>query len=299
MVKPAIIASALVVVPAIGLSGCANGNQSANPTTSTTTGTSETSTSLAPGTQRLTAQLNSADGRPVANAMLDFANGYATITVETVAKGILSPGFHGLHIHSVDKCETNSVAPTGGATGDFNSAGGHYQAPGHTAEPASGDVTSLQVRSDGSAKLVTTTDAFTAADLLAGGKTALIIHENADNFGNIPTDRYQQKNGSAGSDQETLATGDAGKRAACGVIESASATTTTSATSATTTTTTPTTGAPATVVPTTPATTASPTLSPSTSTSTSTSTVTVTSGTTTFSTPSYPFQPGVPNQPGG
>ena len=297
MIKPAMIAGALLVVPAVGLSGCAKGNQSANQTTSGTTGTSETTaTSLAPGTQRLSAQLNSADGRPVANATLDFANGYATITVETVAKGILSPGFHGLHIHAAGKCEANSVAPTGGAAGDFNSAGGHYQAPGHTGEPASGDLTSLQVRSDGSAKLVTTTDAFTAADLLAGGKTALIIHENADNFGNIPTDRYQQKNGSPGVDQETMSTGDAGKRVACGVIDSASATAT-SSTTTTTSTTTATTEAPATVVPTTTATTTSPTLSPSTS--TSTSTVTVTSPTTTFSTPTNPFPPGMPNQPGG
>ena len=40
--------------------------------------------------------------------------------------------------------------------------------PGHSGHPASGDLTSLQVREDGSAKLVTTTDAFTAEDLLGG-----------------------------------------------------------------------------------------------------------------------------------
>ena len=43
--------------------------------------------------------------------------------------------------------------------------------------------------------LVTTTDAFTAEDLLAGSKTAIIIHEKADNFANIPPERYQQING--------------------------------------------------------------------------------------------------------
>ena len=56
-----------------------------------------------------------------------------------------------MHIHSVGKCEANSVAPTGGAPGDFISAGGHFQAPGHSGHPASGDLTSLQVREDGSA----------------------------------------------------------------------------------------------------------------------------------------------------
>ncbi len=47
--------------------------------------------------------------------------------MQTTAAGELAPGFHGLHIHSVGKCEANSVAPTGGAPGDFASAGGHLQ----------------------------------------------------------------------------------------------------------------------------------------------------------------------------
>lgn len=161
-------------------------------------------------------------------------------------------------------------------------AGSHFQVPGHTGHPASGDLTSLEVRSDGSAKLVTTTDAFTAADLLAGQRTALIIHEKADNFGNIPPDRYQQKNGAAGPDEETLATGDSGKRVACGVIESASAATTSP-------TTTTATEVPATTSPTTAAT--SPTET------TGTTTVTVTVPTTTTGTPTSPTEPGAPLPP--
>ena len=65
---------------------------------------------------------------------------------------------------------------------------------------------------------MTTTDAFTEDDLLAGQKTAIIIHENADNFANIPPERYNQVNGTPGPDETTMATGDAGKRVACGVI---------------------------------------------------------------------------------
>ena len=159
-----------------------------------------------------------ADGTTVATADIEFAGGFATVTVETTAPGELTPGFHGLHIHSVGQCEANSVAPTGGAPGDFNSAGAHFQKAGHTGHPASGDLTSLQVRADGTAKLVTTTDAFTAEDLLGGAKTAIIIHEKADNFANIPPERYQQVNGAPPPDETTLATGDAGKRVACGVI---------------------------------------------------------------------------------
>lgn len=163
--------------------------------------------SAAAGDETLNATLALTDGTQVATAEIVFTDGFATVTVETTTPGELTPGFHGLHIHQVGTCE-----------GDFTSAGGHFQAAGHSGHPASGDLTSLQVRSDGSAKLVTTTDAFTAEDLLAGNKTAIVIHETADNFGNIPAEKYQQVNGTPGPDQQTLATGDAGGRVACGVI---------------------------------------------------------------------------------
>jgi Cu-Zn family superoxide dismutase len=168
--------------------------------------------------ETLIADIKSPDGTSVASAEFVFSGGFATVTVKTTAAGQLTPGFHGMHIHSVGKCEPASVAPTGGAPGDFNSAGAHFQVGGHTTHPASGDLSSLQVRADGSAMSVTTTDAFTAADLEAGTKTAIIIHEKADNFANIPPERYQQVNGTPGPDEMTMATGDAGKRVACGVI---------------------------------------------------------------------------------
>ncbi len=99
----------------------------------------------------------------MATATFDFTGGYVTVTVKTVAPGILSPGLHGMHVHEIGKCEPNSVAPTGGPPGNFLSAGGHYQAPGHTAKPGErrGSSTSFEVRSDGSGYLVTTTDSFT------------------------------------------------------------------------------------------------------------------------------------------
>jgi Cu-Zn family superoxide dismutase len=55
---------------------------------------------------------------------------------------------------------------------------------------------------------------------LAGPGTSIVIHAGADNFGNIPADRYNQVNGAPGPDQTTMSTGDAGKRVACGVIGS-------------------------------------------------------------------------------
>lgn len=170
------------------------------------------------GPPNIITHLNAPDGTQVATAKFEFNDGFATITIATTGVGQLAPGFHGVHIHKVGKCEPHSVAPTGGAPGDFLSAGGHFQVPGHTVEPASGNLTSLQVRKDGIGTLVTTTDAFTMNDLLAGQKTAIIIHEGADNFGNIPPERYSQVNGTPGPDATTMSTGDAGKRVACGVI---------------------------------------------------------------------------------
>jgi len=173
----------------------------------------------APASQSVTTHLRAPDGTSVATAKFDFSNGYATITIATTGAGVLAPGFHGVHVHKVGKCEPNSVAPAGGAPGDFLSAGGHFQVAGHSGDPESGDLTSLQVRKDGVGTLVTTTDAFTLEDLLSGEKTAIIIHAGADNFMNIPPERYNQVSGGApGPDEMTMTTGDAGKRVACGVI---------------------------------------------------------------------------------
>ena len=58
------------------------------------------------------------------------------------------------------------------------------------------------------------TDRFQVAGLLAGDGTAVIVHANRDNQANIPV-RYAPD----GPDAMTLATGDAGDRIACGVVQ--------------------------------------------------------------------------------
>lgn len=58
------------------------------------------------------------------------------------------------------------------------------------------------------------TDSFTVDELLDADGSAVIIHAGPDNYANIPT-RYS----TSGPDAVTLATGDAGARIACGVIE--------------------------------------------------------------------------------
>ncbi|MGZ4586143.1 MAG: superoxide dismutase[Cu-Zn] [Mycobacterium sp.] len=176
------IATLLVGLPVLAVTSCSpQQNPSSQPGTTppvksgSPASSSETS-SASPSGESLTAHLKTPDGKDAATATFDFTGGYVTVTVKTVAAGIVPPGLHGLHVHEIGKCEPNSVAPTGGPPGNFLSAGGHYQAPGHTGKPESGDLSSLQVRQDGSAYLVTTTDAFTRDELLGGNRTALILH---------------------------------------------------------------------------------------------------------------------------
>jgi Cu-Zn family superoxide dismutase len=188
MMKFSGIATLLLSLPVVAVSACSSPQHPSSqpgttPAVQSGSPASSATPSPAPSAGSLTAQLKTADGREVATATFDFSNSYATVTVKTVAGGILAPGFHGMHIHAVGKCEPNSVAPNGGPPGNFMSAGGHFQAPGHSGMPESGDLTMLEVRQDGSGYLVTTTDAFTKDQLLAGDKTALMIHgaENSDN----------------------------------------------------------------------------------------------------------------------
>jgi superoxide dismutase, Cu-Zn family len=165
MFKPGVVLAAISVVAA--LSACSSHQPSSTAS----------STSASAGAQTLSAALHTADGRSVATATFEFVNGHATVTVKTSANGILAPGLHGVHIHETGKCEPNSVDPMmGGPPGDFQSAGMHYQAPGHTGEPPSGDLSSLPVQNDGAGSVVTVTNAFTRDDLLAGNKTAIVVH---------------------------------------------------------------------------------------------------------------------------
>ena len=147
---------------------------------------------------------------------VEFSVNGTVVTVTAEVQG-LPAGFKGFHIHSIGKCEPNSANPTDPSkVGDFLSAGGHLGAdagahPGHE-----GDLSSLQVGRDGSAQLVTTTDAFDVDALLDADGSAVMVHAGPDNFGNIPT-RYAP----TGPDAETQATGDSGGRAACGVVQAA------------------------------------------------------------------------------
>ncbi|NKY52613.1 superoxide dismutase[Cu-Zn] [Nocardia vermiculata] len=208
----------MLAIAAFGLVACSNSQESSEVkgttppvwTGSAAPAESSGSAEEAPAGNSIPVQLKDPSGAQVGTATISESGEKVQITVD--AHG-LKPGFHGLHVHEFGKCEADSTAPSGGERGNFLSAGGHLQVGDKNTHPASGDLTSLEVGQDGTAKLVTTTDSVTL-DQLKG--KALMIHGGSDNFGNIP-DRYSAE-GKPGPDAKTLSTGDAGDRVACGVI---------------------------------------------------------------------------------
>jgi Cu-Zn family superoxide dismutase len=125
------------------------------------------------------------------------------VEVKGEVEGI-TPGFHGFHVHAIGSC----VAP------GFTSAGPHFDQGGHSHANHSGDMPVLLVKSDGTATSEFETDRFHVNDLFDADGSAVIVHALPDNYANIPTDRYDPD-----PDATTLATGDAGGRVACGVVE--------------------------------------------------------------------------------
>ena len=144
------------------------------------------------------AVLHDADGHRVGVVKLTEVSG--GIRVRADVHG-LSAGFHGFHVHAVGDC----TPPFTSALGHFNPAGADH--PAHAA-----DMPVLLVNADGTGLARFVTDRYTMADVIG---RALIIHAGPDNYANIPT-RYV----ATGPDATTLATGDAGARAACGVVKS-------------------------------------------------------------------------------
>lgn len=152
----------------------------------------------------------------VAVARLQDANGLfiGTVTFTQVNTNVavvaqvtgLPPGPHGLHVHEVGLCESTGESP-------FASAESHYNPGGVTHGSHAGDLPALLVLNNGTGYLTTFTDRFAVADLIDADGSAVIIHANADNYANIP-ERY------GAPDEETLATGDAGSRIACGIVQS-------------------------------------------------------------------------------
>ncbi|RYP82213.1 superoxide dismutase family protein [Nocardioides guangzhouensis] len=152
--------------------------------------------------------LQGVDGKDI--GWITLRQSHDLVTVRGWVRG-LTPGFHGFHIHEVGVCDAKAPA------GPFATAGGHYQGGHANHGDHAGDLPSLLVTDEGRASTQFVTDRFTLADLRDADGSAVMVHGGRDNFANIPP-RYLS-GGVPGPDMATLMTGDAGARAACGVID--------------------------------------------------------------------------------
>ncbi len=156
------------------------------------------------------AALHDTGGKPIGAARF-LARPDGSLRIRVNVSG-LAPGFHGFHVHATGQC----VAL-------FATAGGHQQSGTQTHGAHAGDLPPLLVRGNGTAGARFETDALTLAQLLDTDGSALIVHAGPDNLANIPA-RYHSDAPNApasGPDATTLATGDSGARAACGVVKRA------------------------------------------------------------------------------
>ncbi len=162
--------------------------------------------------QSVNVTLELAEGGSGGSASLTETKG--GIEVRADVRG-LEPGFHGFHVHEAGVCDP--AARKDGERAPFSSAMGHLAGDGADHGAHAGDLPTLLVRKDGTAILTVVTDRLRLADVRDQDGSALMVHAMRDNQANIP-ERYKSK-GKAGPDAETLDTGDAGDRAACGVIK--------------------------------------------------------------------------------
>ncbi len=122
------------------------------------------------------------------------SDGSSGLTIAISATG-LTPGVHGVHIHTTGKCE----AP------GFTTAGAHWNPSGkmHGSEnpmgPHEGDLPNLTAGPDGSGTLTYTIAGASVASMLDTDGAAFVIHASADDYKTDPT-------------------GNSGGRIACGVF---------------------------------------------------------------------------------
>ena len=146
------------------------------------------------------AELKNKDGQVVGSATFRDAAGGVVVNVEVNA---MSPGLHAVHVHAVGKCEGPA----------FTSAGGHFN-PAQRKHglkspdgPHAGDLPNMYVAKDGSGRFEALTDQITSkagerSSVFDSDGRALVIHSGVDDYTTDPT-------------------GNAGDRAACGVIAAA------------------------------------------------------------------------------
>lgn len=151
---------------------------------------------VGPASANASAAIRDASGRLVGTASLRQGHG---LSMRVEARG-LPQGSHGVHIHSVGRCEPPS----------FDSAGPHWNPIGrqhgslNPQGPHQGDLPNLVVGADGNGVVEFTVSSATLRGdeqaLLDDDGAALVVHANADDYRTDPS-------------------GNSGARIACGVVE--------------------------------------------------------------------------------
>jgi superoxide dismutase, Cu-Zn family len=195
----------------------ANGGSFAAPPTTTKGASSDGADAIA--------RLKDVNGNFV--GMVRFEKeGEEHIEVRAWVKNVAPAGeFHGFHVHTTGKCDPNAVDPATGNVVPFFSAGGHLNLTDAVHGHHAGDFPVLLVQSDGDAQEKFATDRFRLRHLFDDDGSTVIVHAGRDNYANIPAttptgaERYHSHSEDVfGPDSVTRATGDAGARFACGVV---------------------------------------------------------------------------------
>ncbi|HXV49645.1 MAG TPA: superoxide dismutase family protein [Candidatus Binatia bacterium] len=150
---------------------------------------------VVPGT-RASAGLKNKDDRVV--GLATFSERPDGVLVRIEASG-LTPGLHAVHVHAVGKCEGPAFTSAGGHFNPLGKKHGHKNAEGAHA----GDMPNMLVAKDGSGRFEVLTDGFTLSagplSLFDADGSAVVIHAGVDDYATDPT-------------------GNAGDRAACGIV---------------------------------------------------------------------------------
>ncbi|WP_109485437.1 superoxide dismutase family protein [Occallatibacter savannae] len=154
---------------------------------------------VAAGPKAAHAEIKNAQGAKIGTARFTSTPNGVKVSVKVSQ---LTPGEHGIHIHTVGKCEAPGFTTAGG---HFNPTGAHHGAKNsQEPHPHVGDLENLTVGQNGKASATFTISGATLADgqnsLFHEGGTALVIHAKADDLMSDPS-------------------GNSGDRIACGVIE--------------------------------------------------------------------------------
>ena len=170
------------------------------------------------------ATLTTATGTEIGTVEFRTHKGHTEVRVRLEGAPGPTDAFHGFHIHANDDaslspgngvgCVTHATDPTKA----FLSADGHFNPTDPPAVHGDhvGDMPVQYVNSDGSVESRFRIDAINPADL---DNRVVILHAGADNYNNIPLGELPTQytdNGEAAA--ATAKTGNAGNRAACGVI---------------------------------------------------------------------------------